>query len=122
MCPPIGRRRLRFRLPEIRFLKSHSIPFTCDSGRRFSIGGSDAFTGRGGTSRSGSCRRRRLLAAHELTEFDVILLRDLPPTHPIGAHLENTSRHSRGVTWNHLPTRQRRIKLLGCRLGDALLA
>src|SRR5262245_13123351 len=69
--------------------KGLAIPFTRHGSRRLSTGCSDAFAGRSGTRRTGSCRWRRLLAAHELTKFDIILLRNLAPTHPFGAHLEN---------------------------------
>jgi hypothetical protein len=100
--------------------KGLAIPFTRD-GRRLSTGSSDAFAGRSGTCRTGSCRRRRLLAAHELTKFDIILLRNLSPTHPFGTHLENACGRGRGVARNHLPAHQRRVKLLRCRLRDVLL-
>src|SRR5687767_1190529 len=69
--------------------KGLAIAFTRDGSRWLSVGSSDAFAGRSGTRRTRSCRRRRMLAAHELTKFDVILLRNLSPTHSFGAHLEN---------------------------------
>src|SRR4030095_14633741 len=102
--------------------KCLAMPFTRDGRRRLSTGSSDAFAGRSGTRRTGSCRRRRLLAAHELTKFDIILLRNLSPTHPFGTHLENASGRGVGVARNHLPAHQRRVKLLRCRLQDVLLS
>jgi hypothetical protein len=101
--------------------KGLAIPFTRHGSRRLSTGSSDAFAVRSGTRRTGSCRRGGLLAAHELTKFDIILLRNLSPTHPFGAHLENASGRGRGVARNHLPAHQRRVKLLRCRLRDVLL-
>ena len=101
--------------------KGLAIPFTRDGSRRLSTGSSDAFAGRRGTRRTGSCRRGGLLAAHELTKFDIILLRNLSPSHPFGPHLENASVRRSGVAWNHLPAHQRRAKLLRCRLRDVLL-
>ena len=92
-----------------------AIAFTCRGSRRLST------AGRSRTRRTRSCRRRRLLAAHELTKFDIILLCNLSPTHSFGAHLENAIGRGRGVARNHLPANQRGVKLFRCRLHDVLL-
>ena len=101
--------------------KGLAISFTRVGSRRLSTRSGDAFACHSATRRSGSRSRRRLFAALELTEFDIISLRNLSPTHSFGAHLENAIGRGRGVARNHLPAHQRRVKLLRCRLHDALL-
>ena len=80
--------------------KGLAVPFTRGCSRRLSTSTSDVFAGCRGTRRTGSRSRCRLFAAHQLTEFDIIFLRNLSPTHPVGAHLQNAIGVGRGVARN----------------------